>query len=77
MKHTELEFFIDLSRYMIPDLTQRVNDLIKSFLNIFFSLSGVNKPLVDMLNGEIKVSLGTDFMLLPAYAPSVSTQKGS
>lgn len=77
MKHTELEFFINLSRYFIPDLTQRVNDLIKRFLNIFFNFSGVNKPLADMLNGEIKVSFGTDFMVLPAFAPSVFTQESN
>jgi hypothetical protein len=77
MKHTELDFFINLSQYVIPDLTQRVNDLIKRFLNVFFNLCSVNKLLANMLNGKIQVSLGTDFMVLPAFAPSVSTQKGN
>lgn len=77
MKHTELEFFINLSQDSIPDLTQRVNDLIKIFLNVIFNFSGVNNLLVNMLNGKVQISLGTDFMVLPAFAPSVSTQEGN
>ncbi len=77
MKHTELEFFINQIQYVIPDLTQKVNNLIKRFLNVFFDFTGVNKLLVNMLNGKIQVSLGTGFMVLPAFAPSVFTQEGN